>query len=102
MTGIIILSVISAILIAISAIILSGKGDNLIAGYKTAGEKERQQYHIKRLRLVIALMCLLPILVCWIPFITDNIIIAILCCPFLCIFIFLFGMIAINTWCKKK
>ena len=96
MVGIIILSIISAILIAISAIILSGKGDNLIAGYKTAGEKEKeqQQYHIKRLRLVIALMCLLPILVCWIPFITDNIIVAILCCPFLCIFIFLFGMIA--------
>ncbi len=48
MEGIIILSVISAILIAVSAIILSGKGDKLIAGYKTAGEKERQQYHIKR------------------------------------------------------
>lgn len=35
-------------------LILSGRGDNLIAGYNTASEKEREQYHIKRLRLVIA------------------------------------------------
>jgi hypothetical protein len=62
MAGIIILSIISAILIAVSAIILSGKGDNLIAGYKTAGEKVQKQYDIKRLRIVIALMCLLPML----------------------------------------
>ena len=102
MEGIVILIIISAILIAVSTIILSGKGDNLIAGYKTASEKERQQYNIKRLRLVIALMCLLPMLLCWTPYITDNIIVILLCCPFLCILIFLFGMIAINTWYKKK
>lgn len=64
MAGTIILIVITAIIIALCAIILSGKGDNLIAGYKTASEKERQQYNIKRLRLVVALMCLMPILVC--------------------------------------
>lgn len=102
MIEIIIISVLSAILIALGAIILSGKGDNLIAGYKTATEKERQQYDIKRLRLVVALMCLLPILVCWVPFITDNIIVIILCCPFLCFIIVLLGILAINTWCKKK
>ena len=76
MEGIVILIIISAILIAVSKIILSGKGDNLIAGYKTASEKERQQYNIKRLRLVIALMCLLPMLLCWTPYITDNIILS--------------------------
>lgn len=81
MVGTIILIVITAIFIALCAIILSGKGDNLIAGYKTASEKERQQYDIKRLRLVVALMCLMPVLVSWIPLTTDNIIVSFCAVP---------------------
>jgi len=87
MIEIIIVSIISLIFIALCGIILSGKGDNLIAGYKTATERERQQYDIKRLRFVVALMCLLPpLLVCWIPFLTENILI-VMFIPILC-FIF--------------
>ncbi len=40
MIEIIIVSIISIIFIVLCGIILSGKGDNHIAGYKTATEKE--------------------------------------------------------------
>lgn len=102
MTEIIIVSVLSAIVVVLCAIILSGKGDRLIAGYNTASEKERAQYDIKRLRLVTALMCLLTtLLACWIPFLTDNILV-ILCTPILCFGIIYAGILVVNSWCKKK
>ena len=34
-------------------VILSGKGDNLIAGYNTASKEEREQVNVKRLRLLM-------------------------------------------------
>ena len=42
MTGIIILSIVTAIMVVLCAIILAGKGDHLIAGYNTASEEEKQ------------------------------------------------------------
>ena len=36
-----------------------GKGDNLISGYNTASEEEKELYNIKRLRLVMGVFCLL-------------------------------------------
>ncbi len=101
MIEIIIVSIISLIFIALCGIILSGKGDNLIAGYKTATERERQQYDIKRLRFVVALMCLLPLLVCWIPFLTENILI-VMFIPILCFILIYSCILIINSWCKKK
>ena len=49
---------------AIASLILAivlfiGKGDNLISGYNPASEEEKEQYHIKRLRLVMGIFCLL-------------------------------------------
>ena len=102
MIEIIIVSIISIIFIVLCGIILSGKGDNHIAGYKTATERERQQYDIKRLRFVVALMCLLPpLLVCWIPFLTENILI-VMFIPILCFNLIYLGILIINSWCKKK
>ena len=101
MTGIIIISIVSAIMIVLCAIILAGKGDHLIAGYNTASEAERQQYDIKRLRLVVAFICLLTMLACWIPFLTENIV-AILCVPILAFIIVYGGILVVNSWCKKK
>ncbi len=45
--------IIAAILVVMGIIILIGKGDNLIAGYNTASKREKEQYDIKRLRLLI-------------------------------------------------
>ena len=41
------------VLFVLGVIILSGKGDMLIAGYNTASEEEKKKVNIKRLRLLI-------------------------------------------------
>ena len=83
-------------------LILSGRGDNLIAGYNTASEKEREQYHIKRLRLVIAGILLATIILFWIPILMNDkdpykFIVLIGMFP-----ICFIGIILANTWAKKK
>lgn len=49
----IVLVIVAAILLIIGIVILSGKGDYLIAGYNTASLEERSKYNIKRLRGMI-------------------------------------------------
>lgn len=45
--------IIIGVLFVLGVIILSGKGDMLIAGYNTASEEEKKKVNIKRLRLLI-------------------------------------------------
>lgn len=83
-------------------LILSGRGDNLIAGYNTASEKEREQYHIKRLRLVIAGIMLATTILFWIPILMNDkepykFIVLIGMFP-----VCFIGIILANTWAKKK
>ena len=83
-------------------LILSGRGDNLIAGYNTASEKEREQYHIKRLRLVIAGILLATTILFWIPILMNDkepykFIVLIGMFP-----VCFIGIILANTWAKKK
>ena len=101
MTGITTTSVVTAIVIVLCAIILAGKGDFLIAGYNTASKEERQKYDIKRFRLVVAIMALLTILICWIPLLTESIVVT-LCVPILALIIVFGGILFVNSWCKKK
>ena len=44
---------IAVLLGVMGLVILSGKGDNLIAGYNTASKEEREQVNVKRLRLLM-------------------------------------------------
>ena len=86
----------------LTLLILSGRGDNLIAGYNTASEKEREQYHIKRLRLVIAGILLATTILFWIPILMNNkdpykLIVLIGMFP-----VCFIGIILANTWAKKK
>lgn len=80
--------------------VLLGKGDNFIAGYNTASEREKEKYNIKRLRLatgvtVLAVACLLPLYLLNVSdalrFTFSGILVAI------CIA----GVILSNTWAKK-
>ena len=82
-------------------LILSGRGDNLIAGYNTASEKEREQFNMKRLRIVIGGMLFLTIIAFWIPVLIGNqkFIIPMTIALFPMCFI---GIILANTWAKKK
>ena len=82
-------------------LILSGRGDNLIAGYNTASEKEREQYHIKRLRLVIVSILLATLILFWISVLINDK--KLKCIMLVGMFPVCFiGIILANTWAKKK
>ena len=88
----------SALFLVLALVVYFGKGDNLIAGYNTASERERAQYNIKRLRLIIALLLLLTagfvLTICYFPYIS------IIATPIFVI-VTLIGVVLANTWAKK-
>ncbi|MBO6081925.1 MAG: DUF3784 domain-containing protein [Bacteroidales bacterium] len=94
------LIILSAILLIMGIIILIGKGDNLIAGYNTASEKEKSQYHIKRLRaLVGGLSVVLAPMMFLLREETMTASFSFVALTFiLCIAV----VILANTWAKKK
>ena len=77
---------------------LSGLGDDLIG---PKNPEEREQYDIKRLRLIKSAMILLLIIYSWIPVLLDNqrsiIYVYIASIP-----ICFIGIILADTWAKKK
>ena len=89
----------SALFLVLALVVYFGKGDNLIAGYNTASAKERAQYNIKRLRLIIALLLLLSagfvLTLLYIP----PALIGIVTPGF--VFVTLIGVVLANTWAKK-
>ena len=93
-----VLYLLSAFFLVLALVVYFGKGDNLIAGYNTASEKERAQYNIKRLRLIIALLLLLSavfvIVLLYFPYIS------IIATPIFVVFT-LVGVVLANTWAKK-
>ena len=87
--------IILLIVLVLAILILSGKGDNLIAGYNTATKKERETYNIRRVRICIGgmLLILSPIMLMF----ADNFIILIAIVPPLSFL----SVILTNTWAKK-
>ena len=87
---------------AIGSFILSilffiGKGDNLISGYNTASEEEKELYNIKRLRLVMGVFCLLMAgLIAFIDAIGVGIFVIIMTLMVVPL------LVLCNTWAKKK
>lgn len=94
------LILVAAIFVIMGVVILIGKGDNLIAGYNTASQKERAQYNIKRLRGLIGglLIVLAPMLFLLLgeTIATTGSFVALT--VILCIIV----VILANTWAKKK
>ena len=82
-------------------LILIGRGDNLIAGYNTASEKEKAQYNVKRLRGLIGglLLVLAPMMFLLHGNVTTADTFSFSALVFiLCIIV----VILANTWAKKK
>lgn len=74
-----------------------GKGDNLISGYNTASEEEKELYNIKRLRLVMGVFCLLMAgLIAFIDAIGVGIFVIIMTLMVVPL------LVLCNTWCMKK
>ena len=46
-------------MVGLGVLILSGKGDVLIAGYNTASKEDREKVNIKRVRLLVAVLLFL-------------------------------------------
>lgn len=94
------LIIVAAIFVIMGVVILIGKGDNLIAGYNTASQKERAQYNIKRLRGLIGglLIVLAPMLFLLLgeTIATTGSFVALT--VILCIIV----VILANTWAKKR
>ena len=96
----IVLIILAVLFLIMGIIILVGKGDNLIAGYNTASQKEREQYNVKRLRgLVGGLLIILAPMMLLLgkesfaatgSFVSLTVV--------LCIVV----VILANTWAKKK
>jgi hypothetical protein len=84
----------AALFLVLALVVYFGKGDWLIAGFNTASEKERAQYNIKRLRLIITLLLLLSavfvVVLLYFPYIS------IIATPIFVI-VTLFGVVLANT-----
>lgn len=92
--------ILAGLFIIMSVLLLLGKGDMLIAGYNTASPQEREQYDIRRLRLLVALVLIvvalgMVALALW----PEKVEAAF---PFLVIFICVLTVILANTWAKKR
>ena len=88
----------AVLFLVLALVVYFGKGDWLIAGYNTASEKERAQFNIKRLRLIITLLMLLSavfvVVLLYFPYIS------IVATPIFVV-ITLIGVVLANTWAKK-
>lgn len=87
--------IISLIVLFLAILILSGKGDNLIAGYNTATKDERETYNIRRVRICIGGM-LVALSLLMLLF-ADNFVVLIAVVPLLSIL----SIVLANTWGKK-
>ena len=88
----------AVLFLVLALVVYFGKGDWLIAGYNTASEKERAQYNIKRLRLIITLLMLLSAVFVVVLLYFPSI--SIIATPIFVV-ITLIGVVLANTWAKK-
>ena len=51
--------VLAVILVVMAIVILTGKGDWMIAGYNTASKEEKETVNVKRLRLILGILLLI-------------------------------------------
>ena len=99
---IVIFALVTLGMVFLAFVIWKGWGDGLIAGYNTASKEERQQYNLKRLRTVVAVMILFTTALVWCAAWIDDIVVVLLgALPVLLIGL-VAGIVIANTWCKKK
>ncbi|MBO4803764.1 MAG: DUF3784 domain-containing protein [Muribaculaceae bacterium] len=99
---IVIFALVTLGMVFLAFVILKGWGDGLIAGYNTASKEERQQFNLKRLRTVVAVMILFTTAFVWCAAWIDDIVVVLLgALPVLLIGL-VAGIVIANTWCKKK
>lgn len=98
--SIIITTTLAVVFIILGIVILSGRGDMLIAGYNTASKEEREKYHIKRLRLIIGMLLILVALATPLLMIEDSLWAPLAFAPTV-VLLTIVALILANTWAKK-
>ena len=95
-----IIQIIIALLLFVSGVVvLTGKGDKLIAGYNTASKEEREKVNIKRLRLLTGGLLIVMAPLC---FILDNNVNSGLTFTGIVVVLTLIVVVLANTWAMKK
>lgn len=94
--------IMSIIFIVLAIIFLMGKGDKLIAGYNTASEEEKSKVNIKRLHLLMAIICVITAGYVSIQPIIENNRAAQMGAFFAFLLVTMIFIILANTWAKKK
>lgn len=96
--------IIASLLLVMGIVILTGKGDMLIAGYNTASKEEKAKVNIKRLRLLVGgLLIFIAIPLCFLPALDDDNILT-YGPVFIAVVMVLTPVFLVlaNTWAKKK
>ena len=98
-----IISIVFGIAFLILAVIfLMGKGDKVIAGYNTLSEEERKEVNIHRLRILMAILCIITAgFITLLSFIYKDVN-SFLTAMFVFMLITFVFIILTNTWAKKK
>ncbi len=95
-----VIQIIIALLLFVSGVVvLTGKGDKLIAGYNTASKEEREKVNIKRLRLLTGGLLIVMAPLC---FILDNNVNSGLTFTGIVVVLTLIVVVLANTWAMKK
>ena len=94
--------VMSIIFIVLAIIFVMGKGDKIIAGYNTASEEEKSKVNIKRLRLLMAIICVITAGFVSIQPIIENDRAVQMGAFFAFLLVTIVFVILANTWAKKK
>ena len=93
--------IIAPLMTILGIVILTGKGDILIAGYNTASKKEKEEYDVKRLRLVLGVFLLLLALASFF-FLLEESVWAQMAFGIITFVLIIPTLILANTWAKKK
>ena len=97
----IIIIIVAAVLAVMGIVILTGKGDELIAGFNTASSEEREKYDIGRLCLLLggALMAIAPLCLLMEVFSFSEY--SILAITAAIVALTILAVILANTWARK-
>ena len=86
-------------MLVFAVLIAAGRGDWLIAGYNTASKKQKEKVNVKRLRLLVSLLCAAVGAIC----IIDGLVgLGTLYFTILILWVIVPAFILANTWAMKK
>lgn len=95
--------IVSLLLLGLAVVVLSGRGDKLIAGYNTLSPEERERYHVRRLRWVVAVTIILWAALLHLPSLLhkDGDVMTVMATMAYGLIITIVAIVLCNTWCKR-